>query len=98
MGASEKRMTYEPPTTKAGVPIVKGQVWERRADGQRFTVMYTIVPEARIRYEATKRTPYTRLSNFDDKYRLVTDKLDDCDGYCHDNGSGRCQVCGGEIE
>jgi hypothetical protein len=22
----------------------------------------------------------------------------DCEGYCHDNGSGRCQVCGGEIE
>jgi hypothetical protein len=47
------------------------QVWERKADGRRLEVIYTIFPEARVRYLDSGRKPYIHLKHFASNYRLV---------------------------
>jgi hypothetical protein len=41
-----------------------GQLWRRVSDGALMEVMYTIVPEVRVRYLASGRTPYIVLARF----------------------------------
>lgn len=52
----------------------QGELWERIKDGKRLVIMYTIQPEARVRYIESKRSPYIHLSRFvgpNAKYRLL---------------------------
>jgi hypothetical protein len=48
------------------LPCDHGQLWERKSDGAKFSIDYTIQPEARVRYHESGWHGYVHLSKFKD--------------------------------